>query len=76
MTWWAIIGSFLSKVFSALIGRWLIRRGAKKEAKVEVALEVNNADRKRANEIRDRVDTGRVNHELHSDPTDKRGYRD
>lgn len=76
MAWWAVVTSFLAKVFSALLGRWVVRNDAKKDAKLEMALEVNHADRKRANEIRDRVDAVRVNRELRSDPTDKRGYRD
>jgi len=77
MTWWAILGSFLSKVFFALFNRWAVRRDAMKEATLEMTLEISNEDRKRANEIRDRVDALRADPKLHDNTTtDNRGYRD
>lgn len=78
MSWWAIVGSFFSKVFSALITRWLVRRDAKNEAVLEMTLEVSREDRKHANEIRDRVSTVKPLAKLHDNdkPTDNRGYRD
>jgi hypothetical protein len=66
-----------AKALSALITRWLVRRDAKREADLEKALEVSNEDRKRANEIRDRVDALRADPKLHDNKTtDNRGYRD
>lgn len=77
MSWWAVVGSFFAKAISALVTRWLVRRDAKKEANLEMALGISYEDRKRANEIRDRVDTLKSSPELHNNPsTDKRGYRD
>lgn len=78
MSLWAVIGSFFAKAFSALVTRWLVRRDAKKEANLEMALETKDADRKRANEIRDSVDAHKSAPKLHNDSpsTDNRGYRD
>jgi hypothetical protein len=76
MNWWAVIGSFFAKALSALITRWLVRRDAKREADLEKALEVSNEDRKRANEIRDRIDAFKPASKLHNNTTDSRGYRD
>lgn len=77
MSWWAVIGSFFSKVLSTLISYWLVWRGAKKEAVLEKTLEVSREDRENANEIRDRVSTVKPPTKLYDNkPTDKRGYRD
>ncbi len=73
---WALIASFFGRIFAALIGRWLVRQDAKQDAQVEMAAEIADADRKRANEIRDRVDAGRLGGGLHTDKPDNRGYRD
>ena len=74
---WGLVASFFGRIFAALIGRWLVRQDAKQDAQVEMAAEIADADRKRANEIRDRVDAGRLVGGLHSDkPNDNRGYRD
>ena len=74
---WALIASFFGRIFAALIGRWLVRQDAERDAQVEMAAEIADADRKRANEIRDRVDAGRLGGGLHSNnPDDNRGYRD
>lgn len=73
---WALIASFFGRIFAALIGRWLVRQDAKQDAQVEMSAEIADADRKRANEIRDRVDAGRLGGRLHTDKPDNRGYRD
>jgi hypothetical protein len=74
---WAIVASFFGRIFAALIGRWLVRQDAKKDAQVEMAAEVAEHDRKRANEIRDRVDAARLGGGMRSTkPEDARGYRD
>jgi hypothetical protein len=72
---WAIVASFFGRIFAALIGRWLVRQDAKKDAQVEMAAEVAEHDRKRANEIRSRVDNARLGGGLHPKPNDTRGYR-
>lgn len=46
------------------------------KAEVEQAAEIAEHDRKRANEIRDRVDSARLGGGLHPKPNDTRGYRD
>ena len=69
---WTAVAAFFGKIFSALIGRWLVRKGAEKEVKAEIKEE----DRKKANEIRDRVDNARAAGELRPKPNDSRGYRD
>jgi len=74
---WGLVASFFGRIFAALIGRWLVRQDAERDAQVEMAAEIADADRKRANEIRDRVDAGRLGGGLHSNkPDDNRGYRD
>jgi hypothetical protein len=69
---WTLVASFFGKIFSALIGRWLVRR----EAKKEVAAEIKQEDRKKANEIRDRVDNAKSTGRVRPKPDDSRGYRD
>lgn len=69
---WTLVVSFFGKIFSALIGRWLVRR----EAKKEVAAEIKQEDRKKANEIRDRVDDAKSSGRVRPKPDDNRGYRD
>lgn len=77
MAVWTALAAFIGKFFSALVARWLVRKDAAQDAQVEMAAEIADADRKRANEIRDRVDAGRLGGGLHSDrPDDNRGYRD
>jgi hypothetical protein len=73
---WAVVASFFGRIFAALIGRWLVRQDAKQDAQVEMAAEIADADRKRANEIRDRVDAARLGGGMHPKPNDQRGYRD
>jgi len=73
---WAIVASFFGRIAAALLGRWLVRADAKNDANVEMAAEIAHADRKRANEIRDRVDNARLGGGLHTKPADTRGYRD
>lgn len=73
---WAVVATFFARVFAALVGRWLVRQDAQQDAQTEMAAEIAHADRKRANEIRDRVDSARLGGGLHSKPNDTRGYRD
>lgn len=73
---WTLIASFFGKIFSSLIGRWLVRRDAMKEAKLEMSAEVKQEDRKKANEIRDRVDNAKSTGRVRPKPDDSRGYRD
>jgi len=72
---WTIVASFFGRIFAALVGRWLVRHDAKKDAETEMAAEIAHADRKRANAIRDRVDSARLGGGLHPKPNDTRGYR-
>lgn len=73
--WGAIVG-FFGRIFGALIGRWITRDDATKDAVVKVGAEVAKEDRRKANEIRDTVDRARLGGGLHSKPDDPRGYRD
>ena len=73
---WTLVATFFARVFAALVGRWLVRQDAKQDAQTEMAAEIAHADRKRANEIRDRVDSARLGGGLHPKPNDTRGYRD
>lgn len=52
------------------------RRAIEKRVEDEVVAEIAEHDRKRANEIRDRVDNARLGGGLQPDPADTRGYRD
>jgi hypothetical protein len=72
---WAIVASFFGRIFAALIGRWLVRQDAKQDAQVEMAAEIAEHDRERANKIRDRVDAARLGGGMHPKPDDQRGYR-
>ena len=77
MNWLSAILAFLGGVARWWAERQFHRRDAAEDAQVEMAAEIADADRKRANEIRDRVDAGRLGGGLHSDrPDDNRGYRD
>jgi hypothetical protein len=69
---WTLVASFFGKIFSALIGRWLVRR----EAKKEIVAEIKQEDRKKANEIRDRVDNAKSTGGVRPKSDDSRGYRD
>ena len=73
---WALVASFFGRIFAALVGHWLVRQDAKKDAQTEMAAEVAEHDRKRANEIRDRIDGARLGGGMHPKPADTRGYRD
>lgn len=74
---WTLVATFFARVFAALVGRWLVRQDAKQDAQTEMAAEIAEHDRKRANEIRDRVDSARLGGGLRSTkPDDQRGYRD
>ena len=72
---WTIVASFFGRIFAALVGRWLVRHDAKKDAETEMAAEIAHADRKRANAIRDRVDSARLGGGLGPKEGDNRGYR-
>ena len=72
---WAIVASFFGRIFAALIGRWLVRQDAKQDAQVEMAAEIAEHDRERANKIRDRVDAAQLGGGMHPKPNDQRGYR-
>jgi hypothetical protein len=73
---WAVLATILGRIIAALTGRWLVRRDATQDAQAEMSAEIADADRKRANEIRDRVDGARLGGGLQPDPSDTRGYRD
>lgn len=72
---WALVASLFGRIFAALVGRWLVRQDAKEDAQTEMVLEVERHDRKRANEIRAKVDAARIGGGLHNKPDDQRGYR-
>lgn len=71
---WAVLLGLLGRVFSFF--RWMVRRDAAQDAQQEMGAEIAAADRKRANEIRDRIDSARLGGGLQSKPEDTRGYRD
>lgn len=73
---WALVASFLGRIFAALVGRWLVRQDAKQDAQTEMAAEIAEHDRAKANAIRDRVDAARLGGGLQPKPNDTRGYRD
>ena len=73
---WGAIASFLGGIIVALVDKWLARQDAKRDAQAEMASEIAHADRKKANEIRDRIDGARLGGGMHPDANDTRGYRD
>lgn len=73
---WALVASFFGRIFAALVGRWLVRQDAKQDAQTEMAAEIAEHDRAKANAIRDRVDAARLGGGLRSRAEDRRGYRD
>lgn len=73
---WALVASFFGRIFAALVGRWLVRQDAKQDAQTEMAAEIAEHDRAKANAIRDRVDAARLGGGLQPKPNDARGYRD
>lgn len=72
---WTLVVSFFGRIFAALVGRWLVRQDAKRDAQNEMAAEIAHEDRKKANAIRARVDGARLGGGLHPKPNDTRGYR-
>lgn len=70
MIWSAILRVF-GWLAATLIGRWLLRRDGAREA----VAEVKEADRAKADVIRDRVDAVR-RAPVRVRPDDTRGYRD
>ncbi len=73
---WAAIIGVLGRILAVILGRWITRGDAGKDAADKVVAEVEREDRRKANEIRDRVDGARLGGGLQSKPTDTRGYRD
>lgn len=72
---WTLVVSFFGRIFAALVGRWLVRQDAKRDAQNEMAAEVAEHDRKRANEIREKIDSARLGGGLGPKKSDNRGYR-
>lgn len=70
MIWGAILRAF-GWLAATLLGRWLVKR----EGAAKAVAQVKEADRAKADDIRDRVDAVRRD-PVRLRPDDVRGYRD
>lgn len=68
---WGAVIVLVTRLLAFLFGR----RAIEKRVEDAVVAEIAEHDRKRANEIRDRVDNARLGGGLQPDPADTRGYR-
>lgn len=75
MDWLKAILTFLGSALRWFVERELNRKDATEKAQAEQAAEVADADRARANQIRDAIDAARIGGELQPRPDDNRGYR-
>jgi hypothetical protein len=76
MAWLNAIFQIIGNALRWFVERELNRKDAAGKANTEMSAEIANADRRKANEIRDRVDAARIGGGLHPKPNDTRGYRD
>lgn len=75
MDWLKAIFQIIGSALRWFVERELNRKDAADKANAEMAAEVANADRARANAIRDAVDAARIGGGLQPRPDDNRGYR-
>lgn len=75
MAWLNAILQIIGSALRWFVERELNRKDAAKQAQTEQAAEIANADRARANEIRDAIDAARIGGGLQPRSDDQRGYR-
>lgn len=76
MDWLKAVFQIIGSALRWFVERELNRKDAAEKANAEMSAEIANADRRKANEIRDRVDAARIGGGMHPKSDDNRGYRD